>query len=190
MPAIRDLAIGALLTTVTLPLVAAQANSLSSSKRGLVYVDPTGNGDDSLWTSGDLTWYYNYKPNPTPALAGSNLQFVPMLWGTSIGSTDMSFYNTVKGLIQSGKNITYVLGYNEPDGCKYGGSCVDAQTAAETWIRQLEPLRKEFGVKLGAPAVTGAPTGFVWLQNFFTWCNGQCHADFVSRTNVKQALVE
>ena len=101
-----------------------------------------------------------------------------MLWGATAGNTDTSFLTTVKGLISGGMNISYVLGFNEPDGCNDGGSCVDAETAAQTWIREIEPL-KELGVKLGAPAVTGAPTGFQWLQNFFTACDGGCTPDFV-----------
>ena len=101
-----------------------------------------------------------------------------MLWGAPTDSTNTTFLDTVKGLISSGMNITYVLGFNEPDGCGNGGSCVDAQTAAETWIREVEPL-KEMGVKLGAPAVTGAQTGFNWLQNFFTYCAGNCTPDFI-----------
>lgn len=53
-----------------------------------------------------------------------------------------------------------------------------AQLAAETWKAQMEPLR-ELGVKLGAPAVTDAPTGFEWLQNFFMQCAGGCTVDFI-----------
>lgn len=153
--------------------------SLSSSKRGLVYVDTQHPEDDNVWdsASSDLTWYYNYQPSPTTAI-NDKLEFVPMLWGATAGNTDKSFYNTVKGMIDNGRNITYVLAFNEPDGCTSGGSCVDAETAADTWKREIEPLKK-LGVKLGAPAVTGSPTGFTWLQNFFTQCAGNCSADFI-----------
>ena len=42
----------------------------------------------------------------------------------------------------------------------------------------MEPLRK-LGVKLGAPAVTGASSGFTWLRNFFSECEGKCSADLI-----------
>ncbi|KAF2772557.1 hypothetical protein EJ03DRAFT_248538, partial [Teratosphaeria nubilosa] len=150
-----------------------------SSKRGLCYVSSKySDKDDSIWDSGtDLTWYYDYSATPQ-AIYNGKMQFVPQLWGAASSITDMTFYNAVKGLIDNGMNISYVLGFNEPDGCSNGGSCVDAQTAAETWIREIEPL-KELGIKLGAPAVTSAPTGFTWLQNFFTACAGNCSADFI-----------
>ena len=76
-------------------------------------------------------------------------------------------------------------GFNEPDGCTSGGSCIAASDAATVWKTQLEPLKRDFGVKLGAPAVTGATTGFTWLQNFFTACSAQssngtsCDVDFI-----------
>jgi len=156
----------------------ACADSLSSSKRGLVYVDPTAASDDNIWDAGnsDLTWYYNYKATPSSNI-NSKLEFVPMLWGNpAAGQTP--FYQTVQNLIQNGQKINYVLGFNEPDGCASGGSCIDAQTAAQVWISQIQPLQK-MGIKLGAPAVTGAPTGFNWLQNWFTACAGQCKPDFI-----------
>ncbi|KAK4539679.1 hypothetical protein LTR36_010442 [Oleoguttula mirabilis] len=166
-----------LLAATAAPLALAQ---LTSSKRGLCYVSSkTSSTDDKIWdeSGSDLTWYYNYGTSPTSGYDG-HLDFVPMLWGAPSSDTDMTFYNTVKGLIDGGMNISYVLAFNEPDGCTSGGSCVSADTAAQTWIREIEPLKK-LGVKLGAPAVTGAPSGFTWLQNFFTACAGNCSADFL-----------
>lgn len=153
-------------------------NAPSSSKRGLVYVpNEKHRSDDSIWVSdtSDLTWYYNYQSTPSPAFDNTTkLQFVPMLWGQS-----KTFLSDVKLQIQSGANISYVLAFNEPDGGgSTGGSAMPADTAAEIWQSQVEPLKK-MGVKLGGPAVTGAPSGFVWLQNFFKACNGNCSVDFI-----------
>jgi len=161
----------------------AYSQVTTSPKRGLVYV-PNNNypQDDSIWdsSSSDLTWYYNYGPSPSSAYKGNkNFQFVPMLWGAPSSNTDDTFESTVQGLISGGTNITHVLTFNEPDGQQStGGSDVPSELAAETWIREVEPLKK-LGVSLGAPAVTGANTGFQWLQNFFTACNGSCSADFI-----------
>ena len=158
-------------------------SSTASSKRGLVYVPSSKHpSDDQIWVSGssDLTWYYNYGVNPSAAFDNSTkLQFVPMLWGAPTDNTDTAFLDNVRAQIKGGANISYVLTFNEPDGSSdTGGSNVQADVAAATWIREIEPLRAQ-GVKLGAPAVTGAPSGFTWLSNFFNACNGSCHADFI-----------
>ena len=58
-----------------------------------------------------------------------------------------------------------------------GGNDIPAETAAQIWMRQMEPLAKE-GVKLGAPACTGAETGLQWTQDFFKACIN-CTIDFI-----------
>lgn len=163
------------------PFILAQDTvEVSSPKRGLCYVKTEDPKDNTIWDNpnSDLTWYYNYASTPTSGL-DAKLQFVPMLWdASSAGNSPGSFYNTVKGLKSSGNNIEYVLGFNEPDGCKDGGSCIDADTAAQAWISEVEPL-KDLGIKLGAPAVTGSPRGLAWLQDFYTACDGGCTTDFL-----------
>lgn len=154
----------------------------TSSKRGLVYVPSSKYpADDRVWDSptSDLTWYYNYGPSPSPSYSSSTkLQFVPMLFGAPPLSSDTSFLEEVRSQIRQGVNIKYALAFNEPDLQGNGGSNVAPDIAAEVWINQMEPLRKQ-GVKLGAPAVTGAPTGFIWLENFFDACSGKCRPDFI-----------
>ena len=138
-------------------------------------------GDDNIWDSSgsDLTWYYNYQSTPSPSFDDSvKLQFVPMLFGASESSSDTAFLDDIRSQIKNGANISYVLAFNEPDGQDNGGSNVPVDIAVETWIRQMEPLKK-LGVKLGAPAVTGAPTGKTWLQNFFRACDRRCTVDFI-----------
>ncbi len=152
---------------------------VTSSKRGLVYVPSQEHPqDDANWDSptSDLTWYYNYASKPSPAFANfPKLQFVPMLWGTGNSST---FLSDVQSQIKAGANITYVLGFNEPDGdSSSGGSDIPAGTAAQIWKQQIEPLAKQ-GVKLGAPACTGAESGRQWTQDFFTACVN-CTIDFI-----------
>ncbi|KAI9683444.1 MAG: hypothetical protein M1829_005516 [Trizodia sp. TS-e1964] len=156
------------------------ALSTKSSKRGLVYVDTQHTDDQSVWTTGDLTWYYNYGSSPTASYAAfPQLEFVPMLWGAPSDPKSTSFLDDVRSQIKRGANIKYVLGFNEPDGtASTGGSNVTPGLAASTWIREIEPL-KDLGVKLGAPAVTGAPSGLAWLKAFFTACAGNCTVDFI-----------
>jgi len=170
----------ALLAAAT--LTSAQATFQRSSKRGLVFVPSAQHpSDNQIWVEGssDLTWYYNYGPQPSPAYSNrsqSEFEFVPMLW-----TTDSNFMSEIKSLISGGTNITHIMTYNEPDGSSStGGSNLEPEVAATNWISQVEPLRK-LGIKTGAPAVTGSPSGFTWLTDFFTACHNQgtnCTADF------------
>lgn len=154
-----------------------------SSKRGLVFVpSPKHPSDNQIWVdnNSDLTWYYNYGPAASPAYSNrtqEEFEFVPMLW-----SPTTTFLNSVQSMIKSGTNISHILTYNEPDGTtSTGGSNLDPAVAATNWISQVQPLKKQ-GVKLGAPAVTGSPSGFTWLKEFFDSCASQgtnCTADFI-----------
>ncbi|KAI9798489.1 MAG: hypothetical protein M1833_004755 [Piccolia ochrophora] len=162
-------------------LFAASAWCDASSKRGLVYVQSDFPEDDKVWyqPGSDLTWYYNYGSVPSIEFADSNLDFVPMLWGSPEISSDTTFLDSVTSQLEAGANFTYVLGFNEPDGTwETGGSNIAPEVAAAAWIKQIEPL-KEKGLKLGAPAVTGSPRGSEWLENFFKECAGQCNVDFI-----------
>ena len=170
------------------PSTLAQATFQRSSKRGLVFVPSTKYPQDNqIWveSGSDLTWYYNYGATPSSAYSNrtqAEFEFVPMLWGAPTSTSDNTFLTGVKQLISDGTNISHVLTFNEPDGtASSGGSNVDPTTAATTWIREIEPLRK-LGVKTGAPAVTGSQGGFTWLSEFFSACTSQgtnCTADFI-----------
>ena len=83
--------------------------------------------------------------------------------------------------LAQGARFEHVLGFNEPDGdASTGGSQIPAAVAAEVWIRQMEPLRRDHGLELGLPAVTSAPSGFTWLDDFVRACDGRCRGDFMS----------
>ncbi|KAF1833177.1 hypothetical protein BDW02DRAFT_580592 [Decorospora gaudefroyi] len=176
----------ALLSAITSLLAStttAQSTASTSSKRGLCHVpSPDHPSDDQIWTSGASapTWYYNYQSEPSPAYANdANMQFVPMLWGASASDTGTPFLDSVKKQIAGGANISYVLGFNEPDGGhSTGGSNLAVTTAAARWKAEMEPL-KALGIKVGAPAVTGAESGWQWLENFFNECGGDCNPDFI-----------
>lgn len=166
-------------------LLAMATASSSSSKRGLCFVPSIYHPEDNaIWTtypSSRLSWYYNYRYEPTPDYKNNlDFEFVPMLWGApSSDDTSTPFLSSIRAQLSSGANVTHVLGFNEPDGTyATGGSNIPPKRAAEEWKRQLEPLRKD-GIKLGAPAVTGSNRGMMWLQDFFTHCNGSCNPDFM-----------
>lgn len=156
----------------------------SSSKRGLIYMTSDHPSDDQLWVedNSDLTWYYDYTD--TPAAAYSNhsqeeFEFVPMLWGSANSS---GFASEIKSQITSGRNITHVLTFNEPDGTSStGGSEISPADAASIWLKDVEPLRNE-SIKIGAPAVTGSQSGLTWLSEFFSNCTSlktNCTVDFI-----------
>lgn len=162
----------------------AQSTFQTSAKRGLVFVNnPKFPDDNKIWPppQSDLTWYYNYQAVPTPLYSGvaqADFEFVPMCWGPST-----TFRSQVESQVKSGRNITHVMGFNEPDEPqgKTGGSGVSPVVAAQNWIDQIEPLRK-LGIKVGAPAVTGSQRGITWLGNFFNACadlGTNCTIDFL-----------
>lgn len=51
--------------------------------------------------------------------------------------------------------------------------------AAQIWKAEIEPLR-ENGILLGSPAVSSAPSGFTWMQQWLDSCNGGCNPDFIA----------
>ncbi|EHK42945.1 uncharacterized protein TrAtP1_001905 [Trichoderma atroviride] len=173
---------GALLS----PLVSAT----SSAKRGLIFIpNSTTLQDNSIWvqTGSDLTWYYNYGNLPSSDythIPQSKFEFVPMMWGVGPNpSQDTAFHDSVVNLINTGTPISHVLSFNEPDApSAWGGSDVTPANAALAWIANFVPLQK-LGVKLGIPAVTGAPTGFDWTEQFLANCTSilqtQCPYDFI-----------
>ncbi|EEA21169.1 hypothetical protein TMatcc_001170 [Talaromyces marneffei ATCC 18224] len=156
----------------------------SSNKRGLVYIPSDHPSDDQIWVAdnSDLTWYYDYKDIPAAAYSNRTQQefeFVPMLWGSANSS---GFASEIKSQIATGRNITHILTFNEPDGTSStGGSEISPADAASIWIDDIEPLRNE-NVKIGAPSVTGSQSGLTWLSEFFSNCTSlktNCTVDFI-----------
>lgn len=164
-------------SAVALGFAGLVAASSRSDKRGLVFTpSPQHVEDNKIWVQegSDLTWYYNYQNLPSPAfahLSQDEFEFVPMMWGINNGNPeDTTFLEDVTNLIDQGTKIKHVLGFNEPDISHSGGSGSDPKDAARAWVANFEPLAKK-GVKLGLPAVTGAPSGFVWLKDFLGNCS-------------------
>jgi Glycosyl hydrolase catalytic core len=159
-----------------------------STKRGLIDIATQNPSDDKIWIrkGSDLTWYYNYQAEPSPAYASdASFEFVPMLFGKpdQLTSADTPFLTSIQNQIEAGAKIAYVLAYNEPDGqSSTGGSGISADTAASVWMRNIAPLR-DLGIRAGLPAVTGSPNGLKWLASFNRSClalnSKGCEADFI-----------
>lgn len=150
-------------------------------KRGLVYLESTGHPkDNAIWLSTNggaaLSWYYNYGPIPSRqfnATPQSELEFVPMLWGAPGGESldDTSFLEKIKSLVASGRNISHVMAFNEPDGpWDWGGSNMRPDVAARVWANNFPPLR-ELGIKVSLPSVIGAGDPFEWMAPFLANCS-------------------
>lgn len=162
----------ALLSLALVSLCTADPNE----KRGLCFVDSKHTSDYQIWTQrdSDLTWYYNYSPLPAPAyskLDQEQFEFVPMMWGVGANPDDTTFLSQVKNLIKGGRNVTHVLGFNEPNAqADWGGSNVTPEVAARAWVANFEPLGK-MGVKLGLPGCMGSWDALPWLSQFVGNCS-------------------
>lgn len=158
--------------------LAAMATATKSNKRGLVFTPNSKYPEDNqIWTKpgNDLTWYYNYGARPSPvyaSLSQDEFEFVPMKFDiNSDNPNETSWLEEVQQVMDEGTKIKHALGFNEPDASRdYGGSDLDPRKAAYAWVANFEPLAKK-GIKLGLPAVTGAPSGLVWLKNFLGNCS-------------------
>ena len=169
----------ALLLSQSTPTLAA-----ASGKRGLIDITTLPNSvqDNAviIGNGSDISWYYNYGPSQTPALAGNkNLEFVPMLWSDANSG---KFFSTVESQIKAGANIKAVLGFNEPDNCygNTGGSCMQPAVAAQVWKSQIEPLKQKYGLQLGMPGITSSQMGLNWLAQWYAACAGGCNPDFLT----------
>ncbi|KAF2091302.1 glycoside hydrolase family 128 protein, partial [Saccharata proteae CBS 121410] len=152
-------------------------SSSSIAKRGLSYNNPTYT---IPFSTTHITWTFNwysalYTPSGVQTGYNTLLTFIPMLWSSASDLTSVWVANA-NAAIRSGADA--LLGFNEPDGCSDGGSCMDVATAVSAWKTWMEPFAGQ--VKLGAPGVTngGAPMGITWLQQFLGNCTA-CHIDFV-----------
>jgi len=144
----------------------------TQNKRGLAYNDPSltylFGGADS-----QVTWQYDWSQN-TCNNANPDFQCLPMLWSDSAPLT-ATWDANVRAAVKAG--VTAVLGFNEPD--YYEQANMTPKQAAKSWIEYMQPYADM--VQLGGPAVTGQPSGLVWLQDFYgnlTHMNATAFPDF------------
>ncbi|TFK56114.1 glycoside hydrolase [Heliocybe sulcata] len=140
------------------------SGNTGSGKIGLAW--PNG-GDDSLknYKTDKTKWLYTWSPDIPDEARSLGFEVVPMLWGENQVSEFSQ--KVVKGY------ANYVLGFNEPD--QSGQSNMTPQRAADLWKQYIDPLQYQ-GYKLISPAVTSAPYGKTWMQQFFAACDS-CHFD-------------
>jgi hypothetical protein len=89
-----------------------------------------------------------------------DFQCLPMLWSDHDYLT-ATWNATVQSAISRG--LTHVLGFNEPDYAPQAN--MTPKAAAKAWITYMQPYASQ--LQLGGPAVTGQPSGLVWLQEFY-----------------------
>ncbi|KAG9118599.1 hypothetical protein FRC07_006811 [Ceratobasidium sp. 392] len=140
------------------------AAKLAKSKK-LLMAWPGGTTDIDKWKGGsNIAGFYSWSIyDPTKGM----YSFFPMLWGpkqaNSFAKMDASKYSLC-------------FGPNEPN--HEAQANMSPGDAARLWRDKMEPARSK-GCKLVSPAVTSAPSGKTWLQDFFKACKG-CNIDFVA----------
>lgn len=131
------------------------------TKKGLCVNDNMGRNLDPL--AMNMGWYYTWGTNPFSYTTYSQIEFVPMVWGTG----NEKSIPAIKS-----KNYKYVLSYNEPDmplkdknGNFVGGSEVDVNTAINHWY-----LFDGVGQHVGTPAPALSPSwkDGTWLRTFMS----------------------
>ncbi|KAF8073624.1 hypothetical protein FPV67DRAFT_1409792 [Lyophyllum atratum] len=154
---------------LSLVLLVNSCLAAKNPKRGLAFAE--GDHPDDIkvanQSSSVLSWQYDWGQSPPTYLAQSKITYIPMQWGANGIET---FAAKVKA---SGAKT--VLTFNEPDFASQ--SNIDPARAAQLWKQYIQPLAAS-GIRLGAPAVTNAPSGRPWLASFLSACTG-CTIDFI-----------
>jgi hypothetical protein len=172
------------LVTLTFATFALTAAFDPSSKQGLawpngVHVPMAGFTSNTTTISSYYTWSPDpVIPNTQSSLYSIPFPFIPMLWGCNSTYT-APFAEAVRDnfsdvALTSDKVI---LGFNEPN--QVGQAECTPQEAADAWMTYLEPLKAQ-GYRLGSPAVTSAPDGLTWMQEWLRICAGRCNPDFIA----------
>jgi hypothetical protein len=136
----------------------------ASTKKGASLWDVSGYGP-AIEDVG-AGWYYNWSPRPGD-VAGSDAEFVPMIWGAD--RVDAAT------LADAAANGSTLLGFNEPDFASQANMSVEQ--ALDLW-----PQLQATGLRLGSPAVaTGAADAGGWLDRFLAGARQRgLRVDFVA----------
>ena len=139
----------------------------STSKRGLAWPWNNPQTHFPLYQpaidSGKITWLTNWelwKPDGCPDL----LEYVPMVRTAKEVENIDGFLGSLWPDRRKAGEQRHFLGLNEPDVASQANSSVDE--ALELWKEDVIPARSKYKFRLGAPAVSSAPEGRVWLRQF------------------------
>jgi len=144
------------------------ANSNGSKKAGLAWA----NGNDpslKYYKSSKTKLLYTWSPECPSNAKSLGFECVPMCWGWK------QVENFQKTAIEG--YAKYAMGPNEPN--QKGQSDMSPSSGAELWNKYLKPLRSK-GYTLVSPAVTSAPNGKKWMQDFFDQIGGTGGVDIVA----------
>ncbi|KIM26569.1 glycoside hydrolase family 128 protein [Serendipita vermifera MAFF 305830] len=153
-------------------------NVTAQNKAGLGWNNPPDISMRPFFRTSKIGWHYTWSSWPNGQ--ASNLDFVPLLWGPEdIDTWTTAVTTRLKPMFQS-KAITSVLGFNEPQ--EVGQSNMTVAEALPLWMEHLQPLKTQYGVRLGTPATSSAPSGKNWTSDFLAACRNQtgCSVDFVA----------
>jgi len=157
-------------TTSSTPAPATtQAPSATVAKRGVAY--NTASLAALFTSSPEVGWAYNWGSSSSGLT--SDLEYVPLLWGTGSDFTP-SWSSNAQAAINAGS--THLMSFNEPDESSQAN--LSPADAAAGYLTYMEPFAGK--AKLGAPAVTngGSPMGLTYLGDFMTACS-TCTIDYV-----------
>lgn len=139
------------------------------SKRGLAW--PWNNPKkhfepyQSAISSNKLSWLTNWelwKPDGCP----DQLEYVPMVRTAKEVANIDPFLTGLWGADQKkAGDQRHFLGFNEPDIPSQANLSV--AEVIDLWHKHVVPARQKFKFRLGAPAVSSAPEGRIWLRGFF-----------------------
>lgn len=120
------------------------------------------------FTGGKSSAIYTWSPWYPGDARSLGLRPFPMLWGEKqVGDFSR--------LVKPGY-ADVALGFNEPN--QRGQADMSPQRGAQLWRQYLQPLAHQ-GYQLGSPATTSAPSGMVWMKDFFSACGG-CTVNFIT----------
>ena len=145
----------------------------SSSKRGLGWSWDNKTSEFSMYTDavaqGKISWLFNWemwKPEGLPL----SLDYVPQV---RLGSQAQQIDQMLGPL----NGPTHFIGFNEPE--MASESKMDVSVAVALWKEYVKPAKDKYHFLLGSPAISSAPVGKQWLQNFFKELEGSDSVDFV-----------
>ncbi|EAW06537.1 glycoside hydrolase family 128 protein [Aspergillus clavatus NRRL 1] len=161
MVSFKNILATALLASSVIAAPTGNIQKRSSGKRGAAYNDAST--VHALNSKGTISWAYDWNMLADGVLP-SNVEFVPMLWGTKMFG---GWLTAVQTALSSGSS--YILGFNEPD--MGSQAAMSPSDAAQSYKEYITPYSGR--AKLVSPSVTNsgdASQGLGWMGSFLEQC--------------------